>query len=328
INSAVSIPASSRSSTSLHSANELESQPSTAAYYASGSTSHFDGHSRSMNARPYAASAASGPHVLSAPPGDDDDDTGTDPNAPDLAFAEPSAPMLVAPTAPELPPEWGAQHSVGGSGSSYAFPVPMYYGPSAPPAPSAPGVPVSSATSLPMGFTMPLPPPPEMMAQQQMMQHHQQYMQQQMLQFQMLQQQQHAQYYSQLQLQSQSQPQLVHSAEPVAPMASPAGQPPERPLPAMPPARQRPPLPNAQRPRPMSVPQEPVPMHGHDQPPVPPPKSLPPAVPTKDASAVPSQPLQSPPPAYDYSQNVAVTDAKPSSGPAAVVSPCPSDFVI
>ncbi|KAJ2844718.1 hypothetical protein IWW36_005072, partial [Coemansia brasiliensis] len=60
-------------------------------------------------------SAMSGPTVLSAPPGAD--------AGPDSSMIEPSAPMMVEPSAPEFPAEWGGS-------PSFAFPTPVHYAPS------------------------------------------------------------------------------------------------------------------------------------------------------------------------------------------------------
>ncbi|KAJ1872188.1 hypothetical protein LPJ55_003283 [Coemansia sp. RSA 990] len=76
-------------------------------------------------------SAMSGPTVLSAPPGAD--------AGPDSSMIEPSAPMMVEPSAPELPAEWGGA-------PSFAFPTPVHYAPS--------GAEPTSPHDI-MGFVMP-----------------------------------------------------------------------------------------------------------------------------------------------------------------------------
>ncbi|KAJ2158637.1 hypothetical protein GGF46_003637 [Coemansia sp. RSA 552] len=85
-------------------------------------------------------SAMTGPTVFSAPPGADD---GPDPEF-GSGMVEPSAPMLVEPSAPDFPQNWPDSSAHG-----FAFPAPMHYAPAGPEPLSPHQV---------MGFAMPMSP--------------------------------------------------------------------------------------------------------------------------------------------------------------------------
>ncbi|KAJ1828116.1 hypothetical protein LPJ56_001291, partial [Coemansia sp. RSA 2599] len=326
ITSTVSIPTSTHSIANSQLEHDLE--PSSTTAYAQATTAStsspkkFFSDPKSMNNPPhtYVASADAPygayvaatpgflqPNVLSAPPGDNEPLETADAPAAE-GFAEPSAPMLLEPTAPELPGQWGAAATYA---TTYAFPMPMpaYYDPAAYGYP-AQGVAAALSPQANMGFAVPMPL--SMVAQQPVYQ--QQAYLQQAYQQQAYQQQQHV----------VTVPTSIQS--PTTALL------PVRPLPQTPPAHARPKIPSTQRPRPQSVPDEQQ-LHQRQQqeiPPPIPPKSLP-AAPKQQNSADQSA-VVSPPPTYEHSQkasgeNPAGSTAAPSAL-ASVTSPCPSDFVI